>query len=181
MKTKTRFNKLTAWLLTLAMLMTFIPSFTLTASAAESYSYPTAKPTTTWTGNGTESDPYVITTAQQLADFAWFVNNNNSSYYSKYYKLGNDIDLSGGTWEPIGYYDGSNASQKASFTGTFDGNDKTVSGLNSVSTTHQSAALFGFLENGTIKNLTVSGTYSQPALQVFALALPDPFIIVRIT
>ena len=34
MKTKTRFHKLTAWLLTLAMLMTFIPSFTLTASAA---------------------------------------------------------------------------------------------------------------------------------------------------
>ncbi len=35
MKTKTRFHKLTAWLLTIAMLMTFIPSFTLTASAAE--------------------------------------------------------------------------------------------------------------------------------------------------
>ena len=35
MKTKVRFHKLTAWLLTLAMLMTFIPSFTLTASAAE--------------------------------------------------------------------------------------------------------------------------------------------------
>ena len=33
MKTKTRFHKLTAWLLTLAMLMTFIPSFTLEASA----------------------------------------------------------------------------------------------------------------------------------------------------
>ena len=33
MKTKKRFHKLTAWLLTLAMLMTFIPSFTLTASA----------------------------------------------------------------------------------------------------------------------------------------------------
>ena len=33
MKTKTRFQKLTAWLLTLAMLITFIPSFTLTASA----------------------------------------------------------------------------------------------------------------------------------------------------
>ena len=166
MKTKTRFNKLTAWLLTLAMLMTFIPSFTLTVSAAESYSYPTSNPTTTWSGSGTESDPYVITTAQQLADFAWFVNNKNSSYYSKYYKLGNDIDLSGGTWEPIGYYDGSNASQKASFTGTFDGNDKTVSGLNSVSTTHQSAALFGFLENGTIKNLTVSGTYSSAATRI---------------
>ena len=35
MKTKTRFHKLTAWLLTLAMLMTFIPSFTLTTFAAD--------------------------------------------------------------------------------------------------------------------------------------------------
>ena len=35
MKTKTRFHKLTAWLLTLAMLLTLMPGFTLTASAAE--------------------------------------------------------------------------------------------------------------------------------------------------
>ena len=34
MKTKTRFHKLTAWLLTLAMLMTFIPNFMLTTFAA---------------------------------------------------------------------------------------------------------------------------------------------------
>ncbi len=33
---KTRFNKLTAWLLTLAMLMTLVPSFTFTAFAADS-------------------------------------------------------------------------------------------------------------------------------------------------
>ena len=39
MKTKTRFNKLTAWLLTLAMLMTFIPSFTLSVSAADTNSF----------------------------------------------------------------------------------------------------------------------------------------------
>lgn len=35
MKTKTRFHKLTAWLLTLAMFMTFIPSFTIGVSASE--------------------------------------------------------------------------------------------------------------------------------------------------
>ena len=39
MKTKTRFHKITAWLLTLAILMTFIPSFTLTASADETAVY----------------------------------------------------------------------------------------------------------------------------------------------
>lgn len=35
MKTKVRFHKLTAWLLTLAMFITFIPSFTIDASAAD--------------------------------------------------------------------------------------------------------------------------------------------------
>lgn len=35
MKPKTRFHKLTAWLLTLAMLMTFVPGFTIGVSAAE--------------------------------------------------------------------------------------------------------------------------------------------------
>ncbi len=37
MKTKKRFNKLTAWLLTLAMLMTFMPSIALSASAETNY------------------------------------------------------------------------------------------------------------------------------------------------
>ncbi len=51
MKTKSRFHKLTAWLLTLAMLMTFIPSFTLTVSAADDT---TTAIYVSETGSGTE-------------------------------------------------------------------------------------------------------------------------------
>ena len=68
-------KRILSMLLAIVMVVGLVPGFTITASAAESYSYPTSKPTTTWTGSGTEADPYVITTAQQLADFAWFVNN----------------------------------------------------------------------------------------------------------
>ena len=58
MKTKTRFHKLTAWLLTLAMLMTFISSFTFTAFAAD--------------GDGMVTDPfsdgesYTVTIAKNI-------------------------------------------------------------------------------------------------------------------
>ena len=150
-------------IIAIIMVLGLMPSFVIAASAADNYAYPTSTPTATWTGSGTENDPYVITTAQQLADLAWFINNNKSAYYSKHYKLGNDIDLSGGTWTVIGFYDGSNASQKRGFKGIFDGNGKTISGLNNISTDHKTMALFGYLDGGTIKNLTVSGTYSSAA------------------
>ena len=70
------------------------------ADMLDTWVYPTSTPTPTWTGSGTAADPYVITTAQQLADFAWLVNNNNSSFMSACYKLNNEIDLSEGTWTP---------------------------------------------------------------------------------
>ena len=156
-------KRILSMIIAIVMVVGLVPSFAIAASAAESYSYPTSQPTTTWAGNGTEADPYVITTAQQLADLAWFINNNKSAYYSKHYKLGNDIDLSGGTWTVIGFYDGSNASQKRGFKGIFDGNGKTISGLNNISTEHKTMALFGYLDGGTIKNLTVSGAFSSTA------------------
>ena len=84
-----------------------------------------------------------ITTAAQLAAIA---DNLSGSY-----KLGNDIDLSDyGAWTPIG---GSTA-----FSGTFEGNGKTIKGL-TVNTSSQYGGLFGNV-SGTVKNLTVSGTVS---------------------
>ncbi len=93
------------------------------------------------------------------------------------YKLMNDIDLSvatakggvydnsGNGWDPIGsggVY-GSNA-----FTGVFDGNGYTISGLRIVATSPPSGASFKkayiglFAKNGgTIKNLTVEGQVSS--------------------
>ncbi len=82
-----------------------------------------------------------ITTAAQLAAIA---DNLSGSY-----KLGNDINLSDyGAWTPIG---GSTA-----FSGTFEGNGKTIKGLN-VNTSSQYGGLFGNV-SGTVKNLNVEGS-----------------------
>ncbi len=62
------------------------------------------------TGNGTEQDPYIITTAEMLDD----IRTNPSAYY----KLGANIQLTDYTWNPI-----------ANFAGVFDGNGYTISGL----------------------------------------------------
>ena len=64
-------------------------------------------------GSGTQEDPFLVGTAQQL--------NNVRDYLDKHFKQIADIDLAdyadGRGWEPIGYFGLSN-----SFTGTFDGN-----------------------------------------------------------
>jgi len=45
-------------------------------------------------GNGTENNPYLITTAAQLAQLATYVNAGNEAFNSCHYKLGTNIDLS---------------------------------------------------------------------------------------
>ena len=54
-------------------------------------------------GSGTESDPYLIESAAQLAGLAYNINNNdNYVYKGKYFKLMKDIDLASKPWTPIG-------------------------------------------------------------------------------
>lgn len=57
-------------------------------------------------GDGSKTNPYKIATAEQLAKLARDVNNGNTSqaFLGKYFKLTDDIDLSGGIWMPIGKY-----------------------------------------------------------------------------
>ena len=92
------------------------------------------------------------------------------------FKLMNDIDLSADTaeggdwdylgngWEPIG---SNNTYSGGAFTGTFDGNGYTISGLriavNNAPTSMENKPYVGLFANnaGTIKNLTVSGNISN--------------------
>ena len=54
-------------------------------------------------GSGSESDPYLIESAAQLAGLAYNINNNDSYVYKgKYYKVMKDIDLASKPWTPIG-------------------------------------------------------------------------------
>ena len=108
-------------------------------------------------GNGTFGSPYIITTPAQLAQLATYVNEGNTDYNDKYYKLGNDIDLSeyqsGEGWTPIGI-------EHHPFSGHFDGTRYTVSNLYINSNTLQYAGLFGMANGGSIKNLGITGESS---------------------
>ena len=54
-------------------------------------------------GSGSESDPYLIESAAQLAGLAYDINNDKlENYKGKYYKLLKDIDLASKPWTPIG-------------------------------------------------------------------------------
>lgn len=56
-------------------------------------------------GDGTEASPFVITTAEQLAQLAASVNRDDTNFNSSHYILGNDIDLSafGLNWNDRGW------------------------------------------------------------------------------
>ena len=53
-------------------------------------------------GEGRESDPYVISSAGQLALLAWKANEEGNTFEGVYFKLGADISLRNYNWVPIG-------------------------------------------------------------------------------
>ena len=98
-------------------------------------------------GDGSQNNPFLIKTEEQLRKLANYVNvGNNCSGLN--FKLANDIALTG-EWTPIG--DSSNK-----FKGTFDGNDKTISNL-TISNGGKSQGLFGVADGATIKNVHLTG------------------------
>lgn len=112
-----------------------------------------------WDGNAKEEpqksgDVYQISKGAELAWFADQVNNQEQIDIKG--KLTANINLNGKSWTGIGDYD-------HRFIGVFDGNGKTISGLNAKS------GLFGYNGDGskdnagTVKNLTVIGSVSGDA------------------
>lgn len=108
---------------------------------------------------GTVDNPILIYTAEDLEKYRTLINQVNSKYNDRYYKLMNDIDLSNEPdWFPIGYWDG-NANSNRPFSGVFEGNNKMIRNItitNVISKREYSTGLFGYIEDGTIKNLGVS-------------------------
>ena len=118
---------------------------------------------TSLTGTGTANDPYLITSAGDLMFLSDEVNGNDDYSYSngstsysitysgKYFRLENDIDLSGYSLTPIGddYYH--------HFGGVFDGNGKTITSLSVSTSGNGFAGLFGRCDStSVIKNLTLA-------------------------
>ena len=113
---------------------------------------------TPMTGSGTETDPYQISTADQLKLFRDIVNGSNGQTQNRgaYAVLTANIDLNNEPWTPIGNYTEGN---QIYYEGTFDGGGHTISGLN-VTGEFVYAGLFGTVKDGTIKSLTVAGKVS---------------------
>lgn len=106
-------------------------------------------------GKGTEDNPYQIGTAQEMAWLAYAVNNRmESEGYCAV--LTADINLGYCQWPVIGVL--SSNGQRA-YTGTFDGQGHTVSGLNITALGgRQKLGLFGVAQDAVIENLTVRGS-----------------------
>ena len=139
-------------------MMLAVMLMTMTAWAG-TVSFPTSSG-----GAGTENSPYLITTADELAMLAADVN-SGTAYSGKYFQLKNDISFShSSTWDDI-TSDENNftpiGTSSNYFKGTFDGNEKNISGIRIYKGTNnyssQEVGLFGSLK-GTVKKLTLTDT-----------------------
>ena len=146
-------KNLLSLLLTLCLAMTFVP---MAAFAAEAPLF--------GGGTGTQQDPWLITSQADLIALAEFLNSGNAETFDTenagvgnchgyYFKQTADIDLTGVTWEPIGYSGG------YYFAGNYDGDGHTIS--NAMSTGKNdangfaTAGIFGWVAFGSVENLHV--------------------------
>jgi hypothetical protein len=113
-----------------------------------------AQTTHTALGSGTRASPHLLCQANQLASVG-----ATSGDWGLHYKLMHNIDLTGYThtadgtqWIPIG-------SSAIPFTGTFDGNSKTISGFTYTNAAKDYLGIFGYVKGSGvfITDLTLSG------------------------
>ena len=120
-------------------------------------------------GTGTQEDPWLIASQADLIALAEFLNSGNAATFDTenagvgnchgyYFKQTADIDLTGVTWEPIGY------SGSYYFAGNYDGGGHSIT--NAVSTGKvdsngcATAGIFGWVAFGSVKNLHVKNANS---------------------
>ena len=150
----------------------FMMSLTV-QTALGAFVKPETLPTDSWaqhqatgfaSGSGTQADPWVIQSAEQLAYFAHMVTNNQSingvACRTAYYSLQQDIDLKKYIWAPIGNLstgDGKN------FKGNFEGNGHVIKNMMlqwEVTNSTQAIGLFSTILNGAVvQNLVLDNAY----------------------
>ena len=131
-------------------------------------------------GSGTESDPYQIKTANQLACFAKSVN-EGETYEGKFIKQTKNIKLNDNLNEQAeaGNLSGANLwtaaggrEARTHFDGTYDGDEHIISGLyitTDSSPNEYFRGMFGYAINATFKNVTLSDVYVNSGNNVAAL------------
>lgn len=108
-------------------------------------------------GDGSENNPWIITTPQELKALS---DMGEAQTHSKHIALGSDIDMSGIDFNPIETYDI-----------VLDGKGHTISNLTIDKTGEKTpAGLFGEISNSTIKNLTLENFVIRSAARSGCLA-----------
>ena len=109
-----------------------------------------------YSGEGTETSPYIIASIDDLSKLRDKVN-GGETYEGVYFKLTSDITLTG-EWTPIGNGSRSSSTYTGNaFKGVFDGNEKTIDGLNIANgSSDETKGLFGVVDGGTVKNLKLT-------------------------
>ena len=109
--------------------------------------------TTALDGNGTENNPYLISTRGDWDFLTTKINSGDEQYKSAYYKLTNDLTL-GAPGDSITTVVGNDKNKP--FCGYFDGDFHTIH--LTMSRTADFAAVFGVTNSAIISNLNVDGT-----------------------
>ena len=137
---KREWKQMLSFMLALIMVFTLLPVGSMTAYAEESSSKQIS-------GSGTEADPYIIKSSQELID----IFKSSTDTKGMYYKLSDDFDNTAVITEPL-------TGSGNKFEGTFDGNGQTVN-VNPVNVNQSYVGLFGS-NYGQISNINVAGTIS---------------------
>ena len=144
-------------------------------STPELQAFPSGTVVTMWDGEGTESSPWIIKSADEL----WRLTNASPyhNYENEFIKLGADIAINEGTldeikeaspknWRPIG------VSNKP-FEGNFDGDGHTISGLYYKGNSNH-IGLFAVTGNtSVIHNLKVKNSYFESTLDADATTVEE--------
>lgn len=94
-------------------------------------------------GKGTESEPYLITSANDLRIFSVLL--NRGEYQNAYFRLTADVDMTDVPFRSV-----------SEFYGTFDGNGHVITNLYIDDPTGECVGFIGYLNGGTVKNLGIA-------------------------
>ena len=126
---------------------------------------PKLNTTTNILGSGTEADPYLIGTMLEFNTFVKNINSGVGNTIDTYYALTGNIDASGFMVEPIN-----------EFNANFNGSGFTITGLQ-IATSAQSNVAFVKINNGVIKNFTLSNAIIIGDNNVAAVAVTNEGLI----
>lgn len=144
-------------------------------------------------GSGTQEDPYLIETAEQLAYLAYMVNSGSADmelgidsspdtyvehyYQDTYFKQTKDIDLSEYIWPGIGLYGYDENYQAAfrAFSGSYDGGGHKITGMYAANENY-SAGLFGLVATNVVKFMETMNPADAKSATIKGITLVEPTV-----